>query len=374
MFFLDWCFRVEGPQKSPEVYHTPDCPLAKDESGNTEPSDPKETDNGDLGNEDANGNVKSEDQIKKSGSVCSCDHEGQSKASEQTKDLTNQNVVAMDTSETSDSRPQGETGSGQGQSSKDSSQKDIDALFVDAEKQLDKIFDTGGESDIIGQSGARNVCDADQTQSTSDTQETKMASSDHVGGDLQERSDSGVQLKETLEKQGASSTVSMETKDNDSTKPAESSVATATDENKPQSQQHGNVMHFHIGDSDNEEGGSGVLGTTPPQNTAPPGTTPTPGKEHESSDPNTPGIFSRTLGSISSIGSSITSHTPHLTKVVDFSSGLFTRNQDARGSVKDFAEVYMRSPSFVLKPGLFHCFLYLVRAKYVLQGSSKFLV
>ncbi len=359
---------MEGPQKSPEVYHISDCPLSNKPSDSSDPSDQKETDNGGHDNEDANGNVKSEDRIKKSGSVCSCDPESQSKASEQqsAKDLTNQNVVDMDTSEISDSRPQGKTGSGQGQSSKKNSQKDIDALFVDAEQQLDKIFDMDEERDIIGQSGASKVCDADQTQSTSDTKESKMASGDHIGGELPERSDSGVQLKETSEKQGASSIVSMETKDIDSNKPADSSVAMAMDENKPQSQQHGNVMHFQLGDSDNEEGGAGGLGTMPPQNTAPPGTTPTPGKETEPSDPNTPGILSRTLGSISSIGSSITSHSPHLTKVVDFSSGLFTRNQDARGSVKDFAEVYMRSPSFVLKPGLFHCFLYLVRTRYVL--------
>ena len=53
------------------------------------------------------------------------------------------------------------------------------------------------------------------------------------------------------------------------------------------------------------------------------------------------GLISRTLGSISSFGSSISP--PSFTNLVDFSSGLFTRNQDERGKVKDVQD-YENAP------------------------------
>jgi hypothetical protein len=55
-----------------------------------------------------------------------------------------------------------------------------------------------------------------------------------------------------------------------------------------------------------------------------------------------PGILSRTLGSISSLGSFSTS--PNFSQLVDFSSGLFSRSQDERGRVQDIHDVKTNSP------------------------------
>ena len=51
------------------------------------------------------------------------------------------------------------------------------------------------------------------------------------------------------------------------------------------------------------------------------------------------GILSRTLGSISSIGSMSFTNSPNFSTLVDFSSGLFTDKKDDRGRVKDLSEV-----------------------------------
>ena len=56
------------------------------------------------------------------------------------------------------------------------------------------------------------------------------------------------------------------------------------------------------------------------------------------------GILSRAVGSITSLGSSIASNSPNFSSIVDFSSGLFTRNQDERGRVKDVSEVGIGTP------------------------------
>ena len=66
-----------------------------------------------------------------------------------------------------------------------------------------------------------------------------------------------------------------------------------------------------------------------------------------SGEPTTPsqtGILSRTIGSLTSLGSSIASSSPNFSSIVDFSSGLFTRNQEERGRVKDVSEVTMATP------------------------------
>ena len=52
-------------------------------------------------------------------------------------------------------------------------------------------------------------------------------------------------------------------------------------------------------------------------------------------------LLSRTLGSISSLGSF--THSPNFSSLVDFSTGLFVRSQD-EGRVKDISEVDMATP------------------------------
>ncbi len=60
------------------------------------------------------------------------------------------------------------------------------------------------------------------------------------------------------------------------------------------------------------------------------------------------GIIKRTIGSISSIGSSIASSSPNFSTLVDFSSGLFAKNQQEPGVVKDVGDVEMnRVPTVV---------------------------
>jgi hypothetical protein len=60
---------------------------------------------------------------------------------------------------------------------------------------------------------------------------------------------------------------------------------------------------------------------------------PSPSRKGASPQQHSPSILSRTIGSISSMGSFAGA------QIVDFSSGLFTRSQEDRGRVKDLAEV-----------------------------------
>lgn len=50
------------------------------------------------------------------------------------------------------------------------------------------------------------------------------------------------------------------------------------------------------------------------------------------------GILKRTIGSLSSLGSTISSNSPNFSTFVDFSSGLFTRGQEDKEAVRDISE------------------------------------
>ena len=60
------------------------------------------------------------------------------------------------------------------------------------------------------------------------------------------------------------------------------------------------------------------------------------------------GILSRTIGSLSSLGSTISSNSPNFSTFVDFSSGLFTR--DSKDNIRDISEVSQSAPSSAKEP------------------------
>ena len=346
-------------QKS-EVYHSSDCPLSKK---------PAQTDNGSHDDQDANGNIsRSNSEVS-----CSCDAEKLklSKDQDSASDLTNQNVIGMDTTK-GRSKAQKESANMADENERlsieaeDKSEQELDNLFVDTENELRTVFHVGSVEDNVTQSGASSVCDVERKS-------TSVRAGDyvtgHVGGLCSMDAASSQSRDQSHDRMQTEATVAPETTANttNKTKPAENisdnNKEAATDGPPSGTSQvdttattmppgvsaephteHGNVIYFQQDiESDTKQqaksGGSTAMQSIP----VPEGDTRS-GKEPPT-PPNTPGILDRTLGSLSSIGSPISSK---LTKVVDFSSGLFVRNTEAQGSVVDFADMYPNTPGSIV--------------------------
>ena len=338
-----------------------------------------QTDNGSHGDQDANGNIsRSNSEV----ISCSCDAEtksklSQSKDSASASDVTNQNVVGMDTKGKSkaekDSLNMADKQEGLSKD-EDNSQKELDNLFVDSEKDLHAVFKVGNVEGVVDQSGASTVCDSEhKSTSVRADDDHDVTAQGHVGGLCSMDAASSQSRDQSHDRMETEATVVPATNNtaNNTQQPAENvSDNTTTNQTDKTATtvvphtEHGDVIHFQqdaesettnpnaqqakSGDnpstssataasssqaitiplSDSHRSGSSGGGGSSLDKGAPP------------TPPNTPGILDRTLGSLSSIGSPISSN---LTKVVNFSSGLFVRNTEAQGSVVDFADMYPES-------------------------------
>ena len=342
-----------------------------------------QTDNGSHGDQDANGNIsRSNSEV----ISCSCDVETKFKLSQSkdsASDVTNQNVVGMETKGKSkaekDSLNMADKQEGLSKD-EDNSQRELDNLFVNSEKDLHAVFKVGS---VVDQPGASTVCDSEH-KSTSVRADDDVTAQGHVGGLCSMDAASSQSRDQSHDRMETEATVSTATNNtaNNTQQPAENISDNTTTNTGNQTDktattvvphtEHGDVIHFQqdvesetknpnaqqakssddpstssatatssqaitipLSDSQrSNSGGSGVDKGAPP------------------TPPNTPGILDRTLGSLSSIGSPISSN---LTKVVNFSSGLFVRNTEAQGSVVDFADMYPESQgkeSFISSVGI----------------------
>lgn len=246
-------------------------------------------------------------------------------------------------------------------------EKELDNMFAEKEKDSHGMFVVGSYEAAESQSGASTACDPERKSTSVQPGAGRddvtpregadggdVTAQGHVGASSQSRDQSHDRM-ETEATPVVASATNLATTTANTQQPAENlpdvtKDATATTvgssggaAHAPQPVTHGNVVYFQQeADSNTPQAKSGdgtTQGITIPRadskdkSSGKGSTPPTP--------PNTPGILDRTLGSLSSIGSPISSK---LTKVVDFSSGLFVRNTEAQGSVVDFADMYPELP------------------------------
>ena len=216
-----------------------------------------QTDNSSHGDQDANGNIsRSNSEV----ISCSCDAETKFKLSQSkdsASDVTNQNVVGTETKGKSkaekDSLNMADKQEGLSKD-EDNSQKELDNLFVDSEKDLHAVFKVGSVEGVVDQSGASTVCDSEH-KSTSVRADDDVTAQGHVGGLCSmdaASSQSRDQSHDRMETEATVATATNNTANN--TQPAENISDNTTTNTGNQTDktattvvphtEHGDVIHF----------------------------------------------------------------------------------------------------------------------------------